>query len=316
MKLLLGTCLCLASCTTWRLAFEEHRVDYGADRKVVGYINGTANAFTIATARGGLILVDTKMMVGAYHLSANLADRQPLKAIVITHAHRDHLGGLDLFVHDSKPVDVYGAALLSRLALPPGTRLKTVSALEHPDLIIDGTRIRLLAFDHAHTAGDLAVFLPEENILLAGDLVQCGFYPHAERQQGGSYHGLRLAVETLLELQQDKAAATRDEIIIGGHGEACDRQWLVGYVDYLRQMDHGIPPNRTYHDLWVPFETVGSYERNRACFAAERADQGWTDQPALAPWSPWLDRDITHCPAASDAPVYEKEPGPLDPPAR
>jgi cyclase len=72
-------------------------------------------------------------------------------------------------------------------------------------------RVELLYFGPAHTSGDLVVFLPEQKLAFAGDLLFVGRDPLIHRQKGGSSLGL---VQTL-----NKVLAMDADLFLSGHND-------------------------------------------------------------------------------------------------
>jgi len=97
-------------------------------------------------------------------------------------------------------------------------------------LDLGGLQVELIHFGPAHSAGDISVFIPSSNVLIAGDM---------------AFHQRLLPVfpdtdtaEWLATWQTKFAPYAADKIIIPGHGEATDfktvDQWTRGYLEYIR----------------------------------------------------------------------------------
>jgi len=65
-------------------------------------------------------------------------------------------------------------------------------------------RVEFGPLGQAHTDGDLYVFFPESNVLVAGDVLGVGTYPIADYISGGWLGGLMTATKTLLDLANDQ----------------------------------------------------------------------------------------------------------------
>ena len=65
-------------------------------------------------------------------------------------------------------------------------------------------RIEFAPLGQAHTDGDIYVFFPESNVLVAGDVLAVGTYPIADYISGGWLGGLMTATKTLLDLTNDQ----------------------------------------------------------------------------------------------------------------
>lgn len=101
---------------------------------------------------------------------------------------------------------------------PPTTTLSQRLTLHR-----GGREIQILFFGRAHTGGDVVVFLPEEKVLITGDMVTGGI----------PYMGDGYANEWVDTLEHLKALDF--EVILGGHGVAVrDREHLEHLQDYMR----------------------------------------------------------------------------------
>jgi glyoxylase-like metal-dependent hydrolase (beta-lactamase superfamily II) len=65
-------------------------------------------------------------------------------------------------------------------------------------------RIEFGPLGPAHTDGDIYVFFPDANVLVAGDVLAVGTYPIADYISGGWLGGLMTATKTLLDLANDQ----------------------------------------------------------------------------------------------------------------
>ena len=82
----------------------------------------------------------------------------------------------------------------------------------------------------AHTDGDIYVFLPASNVLVAGDVLSVGKYPIADYTTGGWLGGMVTATKTLLDMSN---AETR---VIPGTGPVQTRADLQAQYDMLNTM--------------------------------------------------------------------------------
>jgi glyoxylase-like metal-dependent hydrolase (beta-lactamase superfamily II) len=173
---------------------------------------------------------------------------KPVSHVLLTHYHADHVYGLQVFKEAGATIvaERHGLEYLnsdaaqlrlqaSRTDLAPWidaqTRLMPADRWIDGDLdlAIGGTRFQLRRVGPSHTEDDLAIFLPDERVLFAGDLVFRGRVPYVG--QADSKHWIA-ALEQLLAL--DAA------VIVPGHGPESrqpreDITLTRDYLAYLRK---------------------------------------------------------------------------------
>ena len=88
-------------------------------------------------------------------------------------------------------------------------------------------KLQLLHFGPGHTDGDLVVFVPEDNLLVTGDLIFHHSIPYIDVGAGADVQGW---IGVLSKLYEMCDANTR---VVVGHGEVGDRQALADQSDYL-----------------------------------------------------------------------------------
>jgi len=165
----------------------------------------------------------------------------PVKYVIITHDHDDHWQGNSFY--KSKGALLIGprtyeqnviVGMQSRMERILGKELYGKTKIVSLDTIVDDTltftlgestfQIRQLT-DIAHTKGDLVVYLKEQSVLFAGDLV---FNDRLTSLRDGSILG---SLEALKKID-----AYHAKVIVGGHGRKTDANATVALKIYLSQM--------------------------------------------------------------------------------
>jgi glyoxylase-like metal-dependent hydrolase (beta-lactamase superfamily II) len=127
----------------------------------------------------------------------------------------DATGGVGYVSRAFAPFDFSGIDVV-----PP-----TVTFDDKLTLHDDGIEVLLLYFGPCHTLGDVAVWVPDDRVLFAGDLAFIGSTPLVWE---GSLVNWIATVERLLELEP--------EVIVPGHGPVTDAEGLRSMESYLRMV--------------------------------------------------------------------------------
>ena len=160
------------------------------------------------------------------------------------------------------------------LATPPDWPVRPPDLTFEREMTVHGSRrsARLLTFGGGHSASDVFVELPEERILLMGDLVSSGFHPSL---WDGDPTEFRRILRAVGERPIDR--------VVPGHGPVSDRSAVPTMEEYLaaveraadaRSEDGATPeaaagtPAPAPFDRWVFAEffgiNVGFVQRHRA----------------------------------------------------
>jgi glyoxylase-like metal-dependent hydrolase (beta-lactamase superfamily II) len=143
--------------------------------------------------------------------------------------HGDHTGGnARLEGLDANIVATENARM--RLAATQSTGLPTVTFDDHMRIYFGGQPLDLYWFGRGYTDGDLVIHLPDERLILPGDLF-AGFGPSlrlTDYNGGGSFAEWSGTLERALALDFDT--------VIPGHSVVTDRATMQGYLDETIQM--------------------------------------------------------------------------------
>lgn len=190
---------------------------------------GRANAGFVITDSGVIVIDAEGSPYQAKRLLASIrtVTPAPIRWLILTHHHPDHAFGAIVFTRlgarvlahpDRTMLAAEGgddALVASWDAVVGLQQLAGFEFADTPDLrithdttiVLGGRQIQLIHPPNAHTAGDLAIWLPDAGVLFAGDLVvEDGVTMVVD---GSSFGALRAA---------DMLAALRARVVVPGHG--------------------------------------------------------------------------------------------------
>ena len=237
---------------------------------------GVSNAGVIAD-EDGLTIVDTLMVPSQWgpFVEAVQALEQPVKRVVLTHAHVDHVGGTIGF----RNAAVYGSPVTSELLdqeMPIDAYKAFMPAFagEFDELAETGTRpvshlvdgpaqltprVELLLAP-GHTPGDIVALVADVDVLFAGDLCFFGVTPLAFQGDPAMWANVLDAIAELADT------------IVPGHGPVGGDAEVRELQNYLRHCVAGtIPPGPW--DSWLDREQRDPINIERAALLAEKRDE-------------------------------------------
>lgn len=208
-------------------------------RPGIWVLSGFANGNILVHDDGtDVLLVDaqSERRVGLADSSLRTLTTRPVKTVVTTHYHDDHLGG-------NPHWKAQGARLIAQCNVAVQARKDTTitewrewhrtpaaAAALPTECFTDSLtlqrangRVVLRHVPSAHTDGDLIIWLPAANVLHMGDVLELGAPPFIDYWTGGTWVGMLAAVDAGLALANDET------IIVPGHGPTTNRAGMTAY---------------------------------------------------------------------------------------
>jgi len=173
---------------------------------------------------------------------------KPITHVFNTHHHADHWMGNQAFSNLSPAPKIMGQYYMKDKAEEIGERWLGIlekmtkgknqgTQVVLPSEVLEGNekmQIGGLTFQfyhpaHAHTQGDLAVYIPEEKVLIAGDIL---FYLRTPGFQDASPSGNAQALESLNKLEFNQ--------VIPGHGPVTDKSGIKYMLEYVQLLHNEV----------------------------------------------------------------------------
>ncbi|MDJ0910634.1 MAG: MBL fold metallo-hydrolase [Woeseiaceae bacterium] len=196
-----------------------------------------------------VVMIDDGMRGTAPAMVSHVSETvgRPVDFVLNTHYHGDHTGANAAFA-EAGAVVISHHKLRERLLEDADSAggeggIPVLTFGDGVVLHLNDITAKIIHVPHAHTDGDAFVFVPELNVIFAGDLQFAGMFPFIDLNGGGS-------VEGFIHAQQMMASmADADTIIIPGHGsepsslaqlEADTAMLIDGYARVKALVDEGM----------------------------------------------------------------------------
>jgi cyclase len=224
----------------------------------VHVVVGAGSNVTVQVGDLGPIVVDTGTAARADALLASIKTLtpRPVRYIVNTHSHVDHVGGNEKVGAAGLPTSGRGVAqvgaglgaraeiiaheqTLNRMSAPAGAQAPTpvvawptqTYSAARKDFFYNGEGVQVIHLAAAHTDGDSVVFFRRSDVIAAGDVFSTVSYPLIDLQRGGSITGVLAGLNQLLDLVLAGEKTEGGTMIVPGHGRISDEADLVEYRD-------------------------------------------------------------------------------------
>ena len=231
----------------------------GFDTTRMYMLVGAGGNIAVQIGEEGVLLVDTGTAAASDAVMAairTLTDK-PIRYIINTHAHPDHVGGNEAIVKASGgqrtdvgggnggPMNPDGVSLVAhqntvdQMLSPPRGQMpypefavaRSSFFTADKQLHFNGEAVEMWWHPSAHTNGDILVYFPRSDVVVAGDLLQTETYPIFDVGAGGRLQGMLNGLNHIIDLavpQFNQVGGTR---IVPGHGRLCTESDVVELRD-------------------------------------------------------------------------------------
>lgn len=237
---------------------EASNIEILPVRGNVSMLVGRGGNVTIQTGDEGILVVDSGAADGSEALLAAVGglSNRPLRYIINTHLHLDHIGGNEqlgrigstraggnvvgnIGADASRTTIVAHENVLKRLAaggqdsVPFAMWPTDTFFTRQRDLLFNDEAVQMFHQPNAHTDGDIMVFFRRSDVLATGDVFTTTAYPEIDVASGGHINGIVDALNRIIEIAVPSNVQEGGTMIVPGHGRLCDEWEVVEYRDMV-----------------------------------------------------------------------------------
>jgi cyclase len=221
---------------------------------------GAGGNITVQTGSDGVLLVDTGLapMSGKVLAAVRSLSDKPIRYIINTHVHPDHVGGNEVIAKSGNTIaggnvvgDIGSSAssqatimafqtVLDRMsatgtgpATPAGALPTDTYTTPERKIFFDNEGIELIHVPAAHTDGDTIVFFRRSDVISTGDIFVTNGYPIVDLDRGGNIQGVIAGLNRIVEMAIPADEQEGGTLIIPGHGRLCDVADVVYYQEMV-----------------------------------------------------------------------------------
>ena len=212
----------------------------------------------------GIFLIDDKVDVLSEKLlnSIKKISDKPVKFIINTHWHPDHVGGNEELAKTNSIIISHGntrerlsteqfSSFLNKTIAPlPESALPIVTFNNEITFYFNNDVINVKHIPAAHTDGDAIVHFNNSNVIHVGDIVSDTYFPYVDLSAGGSIDGLIDGIENMI-----LPLANEETKIIVGHGSLSTKDHIIASLDMLKDIrstiSEAISQNKTLEEVHI-----------------------------------------------------------------
>jgi cyclase len=221
---------------------------------------GAGGNVTVQAGPEGVLIVDTQYApMSAKLLSAiRTVSQGPLRYIINTHSHPDHVGGNEnlkkagaTIAGGNVTLDIgdaaQGAQIISHInaykhmsarvngqfATPAAAWPTSTFLGDDKKLYFNGEGVHIIHQAAAHTDGDSLVFFRKSDVISAGDLFVTNGYPFIDLAAGGNVQGIVAGLNRIVDLCIPVYGQEGGTMVIPGHGRLSDMGDVINYREMV-----------------------------------------------------------------------------------
>ena len=215
---------------------EAYNISLTNVNKNVYMLKGKGGNMGLSIGDDGVFMIDDQFAEGIPFILKKIRkiSKKPVKYVVNTHHHPDHVGGNVLMTKEGATIVSHENAR-KHLEGVRGNESKkvdknilpTIAITEDLTFYFNGEKIMIFHVHNAHTDGDVMVYFTKSNVLHTGDAFVNGVYPFIDHKSGGSLQGYYEGLNKISMMVNE------DTKIIPGHGDLATPQDVKNSLNML-----------------------------------------------------------------------------------
>jgi cyclase len=202
------------------------------------YLEGQGGNIGLSVGDDGIVMIDDQFAPLSQKILAairGISDK-PIKFLINTHMHPDHIGGNENFGSMGIPilaqenVRIRMARGINGGAPAPGVALPVITFKSAVTVHMNGEDLSVLPMPPAHTDADSYIYFRGSNVIHTGDVFRTTGYPVIDLNNGGTLQG------TLDALQQAIDMAGPDTKFVPGHGNVSNRDDVIAFRNMILEV--------------------------------------------------------------------------------
>ncbi len=181
------------------------------------------------TTGEGVIVVDAPPTIGdkIFKAVSGVTD-EPIKYLVYSHAHRDHIGSAHLFQPGVEIIAEKNTADILTTANDPERPIPTTTFVDNTTLAFGNKTLQLTYPGQYHQRGNIFIYNPEQKVLMAVDQLAPGEVPWKHLAATPEVPALMRSYDQVLGYEFD--------VYVPGHGEVGTNEDINLQKDYVTDL--------------------------------------------------------------------------------
>ncbi|HEY7110124.1 MAG TPA: MBL fold metallo-hydrolase [Nitrososphaeraceae archaeon] len=179
----------------------------------------------------GVIVIDAPPSIGDKIFRAiSEVTNEPIKYLIYSHAHKDHIGAAHLFVPSVEIIAETNTADVLNKANDPERPVPTRVFVDNTTLTVANKTLHLIYPGQYHQRGNIFIYIPDQRVLMAVDQLTPDAVP---------YKHLAATPEVpALMRSYDQALAYNFDIYVPGHGKTGTREDVKVLKEYVTDLNN------------------------------------------------------------------------------